>query len=149
MSNNPIEGVEAWLAEPGRSMAESLAVSFGIKSANESDAVAALGAWLREPRMPHEQLSRVLSIRAVIDFDCWRFSSPAYQDLIDANLQYAADAGSLPLKNRMAVNEVLGTRQQARQNCLKAAEAWSAARPTEQSIFEWWFDQIPGVPTKT
>lgn len=145
-TNNPMDAIERWLQDGNWSMASALAIPLGIKSNSDDEAVELFRQWIHAPRNPHEALAAALLLRAIIDFDCWRFSSPGYQDWIDANFQYAADAGSLSVKQRVAINEILGRRRQAKPEGLTSAETWNAARPTEQSIFEWWFDQTLSPP---
>jgi hypothetical protein len=141
---NPMEGIEKCLQETEWKLAFVITSGLGITSSDEIEAAEKLRAWIHQPRGVFEIRGAALSLRALIDFECALASSEAHQNLLDANLLYAADAGLIPAKNRAAINEILGIRPQARQDNLKEAELWHAARPTDQSIYEWWWDQTPG-----
>ena len=137
--SNPLDAVERWLRGSAGGLVLPIAMALEIPAADANEALEGLVAWIRQPRDGFRWRTHALTLRALIDFECLLASSEEHQWLLDQNLLYAVDAGSIPAKNRAAINEFLAHRTQNRPDNRKAAEAWLPARPLDQSIYEWWW----------
>lgn len=135
----PIAIIEQWVRDSRGAFSLPLTLSLGIQAKNDEEAVPAILEWIRRPRDLFALRAAELSLRAFIDFECALGTSESHQDVIDADLLDAVDAAIIPARNRTAINDALGDRPNQRQRALHAADAWRALRPSDQSIYDWWW----------
>lgn len=148
---SPLDAIETWLKESAGNSVVQIAAAIGTDAKDADVAAEGLMRWLRQPRDSFAGRGAATMLRALIDFECLVMTSDPHQDLLDQNLLNAVDYAGIPTKNRAAINEFLGVRSQdrpaARDAARKAAEAWTVLRPTDQSIYEWWWSRIADLPT--